>query len=50
MKELHSIPIDKLTIPQHQAYDKILRFITVIRQTVKNDLRHVYRGEIEWST
>ena len=49
MKDLHSIPIDKFTITQQQVYDKLLRFITIIRQKVKNILRHVYKGEIEWS-
>ena len=49
MKDLHSIPIYKFTITQQQVYDKLLRFITIIRQKVKNNLRHVYMGEIEWS-
>ena len=49
MKDLHSIPIDKFTITQQQVYDELLRFITIIRQKVKNNLRHVYNGEIEWS-
>ena len=49
MKELHSIPIDKFTITQQQLYNKLLRFITVTRQNVKKNLRHVYRGKIEWS-
>ena len=35
MKELHSIPIDKFTIRWQQALDKLLRFITVIRQKSK---------------
>lgn len=37
MKELHSIPIDTLTLPQSQAYDKLLRFIIVTRQKVKKN-------------
>ena len=47
MKDLHSILINKFTFTQQQVYDKLLRFITVTRQKVKNNLRHVYRGEIE---
>ena len=29
MKKLHSIPIDKFTIPQQQENEKLLRYITV---------------------
>ena len=36
-------------ITQQQAYDKLLRVITVIRKKVQNNLRHVYVGEIERS-
>ena len=49
MTDLHSIPIDQFKSTQQQTYDKVLRFITDTRQQVKNNLRHVYRGEIEWS-
>ena len=42
MKDLYSIPIDKLTLAQQQAYDKTLRFMTWHK---KKNLRHVYRGK-----
>ena len=47
MKDLQSIPIDKFMPTQQHAYDKLLRFITDRRQKVKNNINHVYKGEIE---
>ena len=32
-----------------QEYNKILQRITLTRQHIKNNLRHMYRGEVEWS-
>ena len=49
MKDLQSIPIDQFTPTQQQAYENLLCFITDTRQKVKNNIRYVYRGEIEWS-
>ena len=49
MKELQSTPIDKLTMDKHNVYEKLLRYITITRHNVKLNLRHIYRGEIEWS-
>ena len=49
MKDLQSIPIDQFPLTQQQAYDKLLPFITDTRQKVKNNIRYVYRGKIEWS-
>ena len=47
IKELHSILVDKFTIKQQQAYDKLLCVITVTRQKVKNNLKHAYRRKVE---
>ena len=49
MKDLQPIPIDQFTSTKQQVYDKLLRFITNTRQKVKTNLRHMYRGKIEWS-
>ena len=49
MKELQAIPTDYFTPLHEQQYNKLLKCITVTRQHIKNKLRHVFRGEVEWS-
>ena len=49
MKALHAIPKDSFTPLHEQEYNKLLNCIILIRQHIKNNLRHVYRGEVEWS-
>lgn len=50
MQILYAISKDSFTKVHQQEYDKILKFIIMTRQTIKHKLRHVYRGEIEWSS
>ena len=43
MKVLHTIPKENFTKGYQQEYDRFLKIITITRQTMKHNLRHVYR-------
>ena len=49
MKELQAIITDCFTPLHEQQYNKLLKYIIVTRKHIKHKLRHVFRGEVEWS-
>ena len=49
MEKIQSIPSDKFTVTHQKQYDKLIRVVTTIQQEVKQNIHHVYRGEVAWS-
>ena len=43
------MPKESFTHLHQQEYNKVLQHITLTRQHIKKNLRHLYRGEVEWS-
>ena len=49
IKELERINEADFTAQHQESYDSLVKEITKIRKQVKSGLRHIYRGNIQWS-
>ena len=50
MEKLQSIPSDKFIVTHQKEYNKLIRVIATIIHEVKQNIQHVYRGEMAWSS